>query len=173
MSNLMMMRFGDAGSLAFPDFDKILDFTSTGSEASTSVVVNSDVDLEYKVIIRSLDTTNYTRMRFNADTGNNYGRQLLTNSAGSVSAVRDAQGGFYLVPNNGASVCTIIAPVGFIKTAFQENCRWTTGTTVNFYNVQGVSWNNTASITAIGFAPDSGNFTAGTRIIVYKRRVNT
>jgi hypothetical protein len=159
--------------LAFPDFDKILDFTSAGSESSTSVNVNGDTDLEYKIIANNLDADYYT-VRLNDDTTlANYGGQYLINSAGTISAWRGTTG--YILPVNALTLtdATILTPAGFTKTCFRIENRYTSGTTIGLSGEWGLVWNSTANVTKISFVMSSGNFTSGTRIIVYRRRVNT
>jgi hypothetical protein len=158
---------------SFPDFDKILDFTSAGSESSTSVSVNGDTDLEYKVQIRNTHSSVLIFCRLNNDSGTNYGYQNVNNYLGSVSAARYTNltrivASSYL----GETVSTILTPAGFIKTAFTEDQSWQSGTTILAYGVAGTSWNSTANVTTLNFLPTTGNFTAGTRIIVYRRRQN-
>jgi len=160
--------------IAFPDFDKILDFTSAGGEASASVNVNGNTDLEYKVITRNLTTqVIYTQLNNDA-TGSNYGLQYIQNNGGTITASRGATTPTitYTMATNTISLNTILTPAGFIKTCFYEGAQLQTGTTVGIYHSWGLSWNSTANVTSMKFLPASGNFTAGTRIIVYRRRVN-
>jgi hypothetical protein len=176
--SLMITRFFSSvarkrASNPFPDFDKILDFTSAGSESSTSVNVNGDTDLEYKIIVRSLNSAQPLITRLNNDsTSGHYGYQQLVNSAGTVSAGRGTTSNIGTIGTLAETIGTILTPVGFIKTAFWDDCRYTSGTTMGNFNSTGYSFNDTSNITVISVAPVSGNHTAGTRIIVYRRRVN-
>ena len=166
----MMVHFGTGAGVAFPDFDKILDFTSAGSEASVSVDVSND--LEYKVLCYNKITNQVINFQFNTDTGDNYGYQYLLNNAGTISAGRNASNYFMRTQYKGWSEVTAIAPEGFIKTSFNYGGRWSSGTTVEYFILWGHSWNNTANISSIQATPATGNFASGTRIIVYRRRVN-
>jgi hypothetical protein len=158
---------------SFPDFDKILDFTSAGSESSVSVAVNGDVDKEYQVIVRNPSGSANVYTRLNNDSGSNYGHQYLLNDTGTVVASRPAAN--TILTNTQASNLSnevIIAPTGFIKTSFHRRFLYVSGTSLEGLYLYGNSYNSTSNITSINFVSSSGNFTAGTRIIVYRRRVN-
>lgn len=153
-------------------FKQIADFTSAGSESSMSVTVNSDVDLEYRIDVFNTSTLRYLRIVLNSDTGANYGYQFIYNTAGVVTAARSAVSELTLSNNiRGLGSLTILAPVGFIKTCFDSQQSWLSGTTVNQCGIEGQVWNNTASITNMTMSPNIGNFTSGTRITVYARIV--
>lgn len=167
----MISKWWDAP--VFPDFDKILDFTSDGSEASVSVAVNGDTDKEYKIVARNLSTTNTVVPTLNGDsTAGHYGYQYILNNGGVITAARGTDAA--LAVTNALSECeySLLTPSGFIKTCFIEKNLYTSGTTMGLKIELGYSYNSTSNITTIGFASSSGNFTSGTRIIVYKRRVN-
>lgn len=155
--------------IAFPGFQKILDFTATGSESTCSVTVDGDTDKDYFIYIRGLSNSAYPVMLLN-DAVTGYGHQELYNSAGSIAAGRytsDTYMGNTLI---GVSTYRLSTPAGFIKTAFQENMRYSSGTTVSLSFLAGLVYNTTANITKISFPSNSGNYTAGTRILVFARR---
>jgi hypothetical protein len=159
-----------SAKINFPGFQEILDFTSAGSESSTSVTVDGDTDKEYKIICRNLSTTSI-HVRLNNDSGNNYGFQYLDNTSGSISAARSTANNYggYLY-SNGLTEMSVLTPSSCIKTMFVSNGVWSSGTTINEYLTWGFSWNSTSNVTSINFVPITGNFTSGTRITVYARR---
>jgi hypothetical protein len=172
MSRLCLLGAGNSAmGVSFPDFDKILDFTSAGSESSVSATVTND--LEYKIIIRNLDTADAINMLVNGDTST-MGYQRITNTARTIAALRDTSEATILVcPALGFSDTTLLAPSGFISTIFSDQTTYTSGTTIGLKALYGYSYDGTAALTSLDFSSASGNFTAGTRIIVYRRRVNT
>ena len=156
------------GSL--PDFDKILDFTSAGGEASVSVDVTDD--LEYKIITRNTDNTDGILLYLNAiNTGTKYGRQYIRNNAGTITAARSTLD-YSAGPKLSEGTSTLLAPSGFLRTYFTESTTYTSGTTMSDMFVQGYSLNDTTALTSMTFYMSASTFTAGTRIIVYRRRQN-
>ena len=157
--------------LNFPGFQEILDFTSAGSESSVSVTVDGDTDKEYKIVYRSAGS-DQTVLRLNNDsTANIYGRQYILNDAG-ISAGRSTDSGFSMSWTTGLLTFSLLTPTSFIKTLFFDFNRWSSGTTISFFGLQGWSYNSTSNITSLNFLTTSGNFTSGTRITVYARRSN-
>lgn len=160
--------FNDA-KISFPGFQRILDFTATGSESTKSITVDGDTDKEYKILVRNVSSSPDVIIRLNADSGSNYGRQYLDNSSGSITASRGTRTGinaFY----NGLGTINLLTPTGFVKTFFDQELIYVSGTTISNCDITGYVWNNTANVTSIDFGMSSGNFAAGTRIIVYARR---
>lgn len=168
---LIGIEGGGGAATPFPDFDKILDFTSDGSDSSVSVSVDGDTDKEYKVLIRSTDA-DHVWIRLNSDTGTNYGFEYLDNTSGSLAAANTALSSWYVTLADGIGQVTLLTPTGLTKTGFQNLGQRSTGTTVIEYRSSGFSYNSTSNITAINFLMSSGNFASGTRIIVYARKVN-
>jgi hypothetical protein len=160
------------GKLNFPGFQRILDFTATGSESSVSVAVDGDTDKEYTVIGRNLNSSNAFRLYLNNDTGANYGFQYLDNNSGTLTAAQGttAFSGFF--HPLGISNFTLLTPSGLIKSLYSHRCQYGSGTTVTTLNLQGNIYNSTSNIISLNFITDSGNFTAGTRIIAFARRSN-
>jgi hypothetical protein len=158
-------------AVQFPGFQEIFDFTSAGGEASVTATVASDTDKEYIIYQYGVEATNL-QVRFNADTGNNYGFQDIENNSGTISAARGATSKIYgrLASGKAGGFIHIIAPTGLIKTAFSMDCGYTSGTTMGSFYIVGGSWNNTAQITAITILPGTGTFSAGSRIVIYARR---
>lgn len=140
--------------------------------SSVSLTVNGDVDKEYKFLVLAL-ATKYVYFTLNGDAGANYGIQLIENDSGTISAAK-ATGqpslltGFPL----GLGETSLFTPVGLVKTSYSNYCMYTSGTTMRIFTLRGGVYNSISNITSITFIPDSGNFTAGTRIIVFARRTN-
>lgn len=163
-------KLNPKGKINFPGFQEILDFTATGSESSVSVTVDGDVDKEYIVCCLSGSPT---LIRLNNDSSSsNYGYQRVRNNAGSISASRDASLGALFAPiATGLNTLRILTPTGFIKTGLQERMEGVSGTSISGHSLYGSSWNSTVKVTSINYLVDgAGNFTAGTRIVVYARR---
>ena len=160
------------GKISYPGFQEILDFTSAGSESSASITVDGDTDKEYIICIRN-SGGNEVHMRLNSDSGTNYGQQYLLNYQGTITAASQATTTIQLCSNPlGISETKLCTPSGFIKTAFTMGASFNSGTTIDYWRGYGFSWNNTANVTLINLYSSSGNFTSGTRIVVYARRSN-
>ncbi len=159
--------------ISFPGFQRILNFTSV-NESSLSVPVNSDTDLEYLIFIFS-NTTDFD-MRFNFDSGNNYGSQYIKNNAtdvftGPIAARATGQSSCASITGSSSSAITIInilAPVGFIKTVITENCSYTSTTVIEQQTNRAYVYNSTSNLTSINFV--NMDSTAGTNILIYARR---
>ena len=161
------------GAVAFPDFNKILDFTSVGGESSVDVNVDGDTDKEYKMVIRSTSTSASVLININSASTSIYGRQYLYNVSGSLSATRDTTNfTALLLLSEGDG--TLLTPTGFQKTIFFSSGKRISGTTMAEYYTYCGTWNTTSNVTSINFTMASPeNFVTGTRIIVYARKVNT
>ena len=168
----MQVKLNPQGTakLNFPGFQEILDFTSAGSEASVSVAVNGDVDKEAKIYIRNLSSAQVINVTLN--TGLSYGQQYLQNSAGTITAAQATDATIMTCGLLALAEETILLPAGFVKTGFQTDNRYTSGTTIGLLKLMGLVANSTDNITSIVFTPASGNFTADTRIYVGVRRSN-
>jgi len=161
------------GKLNFPGFQEIFDFTAAGGEASTSVTVDGDTDKEYLIYCRDIEA-DYVSLRLNNDsTANVYGRQYLLNDGGAINAARGTANQMYICEPYGESFMSLLTPTGFLKTVSSACYNITSGTTVDEVFHQVWSYNSTSNITSLDFLMESGNFTAGTRIMVYARRSQT
>ncbi len=168
------MQVGKLNPLAkinFPGFQEILDFTATGSESSVSVTVDGDTDKEYIVDIRNTDASNYVYFRLNADSGANYGYHYIANVGGTISAARATGQTFFMfsAPLENAQL-KVLSPSGLIKTCFELNGRYSSGTTMARCQLFGHCYNSTSNITSLDFSSDATEWTAGTRIYVGVRR---
>jgi hypothetical protein len=164
-------KLNPLGKINFPGFQEILDFTSAGSESSTSVTVDGDTDKEYICVVRSL-TAGDILMRLNNDsTSGKYGRQYIYNNAGTISAGRATATEWGISPAwVGMAVINLLTPTGFLKTCFRSYLDYTSGTTISHTFQDGYVFNSTSNVTSLDFLAGSGNFTSGTRIVVYARR---
>ena len=125
---------------------------------------------EYLVYAKSVGSE-YIGVKLNGDTGANYGYQYLYNIAGSISAARGVNSGLLGQANTlSLGVLLITTPTGFIKTCFNMFPRYSSGTTLDRFQIVGTSWNNTGNVTSLNFTPNILTFTSGTRIIVYARK---
>lgn len=159
--------YNDA-EISFPGFQRIHDFTATGSESSTSVTVDGDTDKEYRIVVRGLQDAGNITLRLNNDaTAGKYGRQYLLNQAGTISAGRSTGTGMIVGAAKGINIISLLTPSGFIKTSFFEDNTYTSGTTMANIIRTGWSFNSTSNVTSLDFI---FSFTAGTRIVVYARR---
>lgn len=153
----------------FPGFQKIADFTSTGSESTFNVTVDSDVDKEYHIYCRDFDATDLIYLRLNGDSGNNYGAQYIDLTS-SVTSARGVNSYLFNCNTLGIFHGILLTPTGLIKTMFQSHSTYASGTTISSIDFYGRSWNNTAKVTSLNFLSAAGNWAAGTRIVVYARR---
>jgi hypothetical protein len=165
------------GKLNFPGFQEVLDFTATGSESSTSCTVDSNTDKEYIILVRNVATgTSSVLLKLNNDgTAGNYGYQYLYNASGSITAARATSNAYFMGESayKTLSVKHLLTPNGFTKILWNCLNEYSSGTTVGNNSVFGYVHNTTSNITSIDFASSSGNFTSGTRIVVYARRSQT
>lgn len=168
------MKYGklnpvDGAVLSFPGFQRILNFTATGSESSVSVTVDGDVDKEY--IILALGLTTDVHLKLNNDaTAGIYGYQAFWNGSGTLSAGRYTDNKIGVTVSPGLGIIRLLTPSGFIKTAYIDQSYYSSGTTMSSVYYRGVSYNSTSNITSLNFVSSSGNFDSGTRITVYARR---
>lgn len=159
----------------------VFDREVTGSAVSsidTGNILNGDEDGWYTIIHMLVGGNNgaYTKINFNGDTGNNYGRKGI--SASSTTVV-DASGtgdpGWYpgYVATAGHSAFNIIklyAKSGSVRLGNIITVDQITGTTVGRIIPAGVVWNNTAdnlvSVQLIGVA--ANDIGIGSRLIILK-----
>ena len=166
------MKFGKLqpqGKVEFDGYQELMNWTSAGSESSVSLTVDGDTDMEYVIEARNLNPTYSISMRFNNDSGNNYGYQRLLNSGGSISANRNSGSACNLAMESCYSIKTLSVLNGLIKIDNMFNNTYSSGTTIGLLILWGFVYNSTSNITSIIFATE-GNFTAGTNIRVLGRR---
>lgn len=151
--------------------------------AATSYTISGldgDTDVKYRLIVRGVAgvTNSNFLMRFNNDTGTNYGIQRLSGQGTNVLAARGTATAAYLnvnltTPANGSvnrSDTLIQAKSGSVRTLTIKDIGQLSGTTVDIVSVQGWSWNNTAdNITSIVVLSDQASgIGIGSRFILLK-----
>lgn len=148
-----------------------------GSAASSVTLsdIDGDTNVAYYLSCSIKATGNlYPRLRINADTGTNYGNQVLSANNTTVRCSRNVNDGIYLqdyvVSANGEyhhSNTFIFAKQGFIRPIIYESAGKISGTTVNELEVGGASYNvtntNITSLTIFG----AQNFDVGSRFDLY------
>lgn len=158
--------------------------STLGSRATTILNVtglDGDRDVMYRIIIggRVTGGTGGTAIRFNGDSGSNYGYQFLV---GDNTSVIGAQGSFSFVRTgyaaNGAdqnfmNEFIVFSKKGFVRPGICTSVTGINGTTINEIVISGQVWSNTAdAINAILVYTDSPNFEVGTTCDIYALRPN-
>jgi len=146
--------------------------------------LNGDVDEEYRLIIRIVATDvgpDYLQLRFNNDSGSNYGNQRMWGLNAGTGASRYADSGMRIAEPQSTlayginfSDTLIYAKSGFVRTAITRDVRGITGTTVDSIWLRGTNWSNTTdNITLMTLMPYNANSLGiGSRFILLKK-VNT
>jgi hypothetical protein len=163
-------------------FQKI--YENTLSSAAASVTISSldgNTDLLYIIKIRSIGSgvgsPDGVFLRFNADSGSNYGYQFYMGINTSSSAGRAAFN--YAVVGNaatqsgyvGLSEALIYAKSGYTRALVASALRDVTSTTVSTSMITGSSWSNTTdNITSISVLAQTGNLGTGTYIELWAYR---
>lgn len=153
--------------------------TVSGS-AETSITVSglkgNTTDQILRVRVRAVGGYNGAGryvLRFNNDTGNNYGNQYLQGIDTTVSAGRIVGNG--LVANDDPQALGQVAYIetllylksGFVRTGIHGRACWISGTTVGNMTLVGDVWANTVDeVTSLVFAGTTNNFGIGTEICI-------
>lgn len=154
---------------------------STVSSAITSLTIsglNGNFDEMYKVSCRLVSDTGGAdiMMRFNGDSGSNYGYQYLLGSNTSITAVRGTANGISLTgttvaDNTYYSESIIYAESGATRTVLSSEIRHIAGMTINSIILFPSVWNNTVdNITSIGFSGIANDLSAGSNIQIWRKR---
>ena len=142
--------------------------------------LDGDTDEEYELIMRGVGGNEATRLRFNNDSGSNYGEQNLKGTDSTVGAGRGTANTSILlfnynlgVGNAGLVKATMYTKSGYVRTVLLNDVSNITGTTVSRINIAGSSWSNTAdNITTMVIYNDAANgLGVGTNIELYKKSV--
>ncbi len=140
--------------------------------------LDGDTDEEYELIMRGIGGNEATRLRFNNDSGSNYGEQNLKGTDSTVGAGRGTANTSILlfnynlgVGNAGLVKATMYTKSGYVRTVLLNDVSNITGTTVSRINIAGSSWSNTAdNITTMVIYNDAANgLGVGTNIELYKK----
>ena len=139
-------------------------YDSTLSSAATTVTISDlegDTDVIYRLILRLKNdnaSASLYNIRYNNDSGSNYGKQYLTGVASVAAAGRQTANTAQLVMTITAldqnflafSDNLMYAKSGYERTVLSETTEDVNGTTVNTIALNGGSWSNTADeITSI------------------------
>jgi len=156
-------------------------YETTLTDAATSVTISSldgNTDEEYILICRFIDddTTGGYYLRFNNDSGNNYGYQYIKGSSSTASALRDTSEAQIDLgyTNTDGNICfskhLIHAKSGYVRTVISESAEDIATTTVTNIKSIGQVWNNTAdNITSIVIGALNDKLNIGSRIILLKK----
>jgi len=165
------------GSINFPGFVRVHSFTATGGETETiKTGLDGDTAGEY-IIWVSHKANDWLSIQLNGDNGSNYGYETLENYSGAVAASGGALSRWRISyatgSNTGSGFVTLRTPSGMVKTIESQMTNYSTGTTVVFMTRTCGVWNNTANVTQIRAYLEAGTFTAGDKVIIFKRSSNT
>lgn len=159
-----------------------LEYDNTLSVAATTVTISGltgNTAKEYRLIIRFVNdyngATSYL-LRFNGDTGSNYGYQYLAGVDTAASAARGVTTSMELGYCSAQDeICfldkLIYAKSGYVRTSFQKASRSISSTTVTDIILYSHSWNNSADeITSMNIAADqTDGLGIGTHIELWKK----
>lgn len=154
------------GSIILPSATNTLNFTNLDGNTAVCFYLRSQIKA-------SGGGTGHCLIRFNGDTGNNYGRQenLINNTTISGNrAVASAFNIAYAGTNGyyGQGEMLIFAKSGFIRPSLCASALDITGTTVGYIVQYGNSWNNSSdNITQISLTTSSNNWDAGSQFDLY------
>lgn len=153
------------------------------AEAVTSLTISNllgNTDQEYELIIRGRSGANNTLLglRFNGDTGNNYGTQGLVGYDSTFAAFRDT--GIAYIELSSAVLTSgnlyfgrfhIFAKSGYLRTVIGKVSEDIATTTITRIGTYGGVWSNTADeITSLTIHSTQANgLGIGTRIILLKK----
>jgi hypothetical protein len=156
--------------------------TSVPQTSSTNIYnycLNGDTDVEYMLKARIVNGANDCAygLRFNNDTGSNYGVQWTRAIDTVVAAYRGVYDQIYIGAcadaGGGISMANIAiyAKSGLVRTALGSNMNTVVTTTVTRLLLNGWSWNNTAdNITSFVILSDKvGGLGIGTQIDLFRR----
>lgn len=173
------MIFGNIDGLVNGTEQVVFDYEVTGSAAAdipTGNILNGDEDGWYTIIVRNIPATNgRTMLRFNGDSGSNYGWRGVT---GINSSAGDATSTTQNAINIGHSATTagdtefsvsrLYAKSGSVRLVNSISTGQITSTTVSEVKSQGAVWTNTADNIVSMLLLTDGTFAVGTRVIILK-----
>jgi hypothetical protein len=141
--------------------------------------LDGNTDEEYRFVIRPMFAGSGSSLgiRFNDDSGSNYGSQNIIGNNTSISATRYTQSGIDLhsAANSVSGESDLIdgilyAKSGYIRTLIVKSLQKITGTTCTAMAVQGHCWNNTSSnITSLQLFASDNCLAAGSSIELWKK----
>jgi hypothetical protein len=173
------MNFGTIDGMVSGTERIVFDYEVSGSAASsisTGDILNGNEDGWYTIIMRSIYTSGLTLLRFNGDTGANYGRKAI-NATDTTVSDSSATGATSIAVSPGTGgvgffVARVYAKSGTARHVHfldANGIGYSTATTVYSLNVGGGVWNNTTdNLVSMTFVAVSQDFQVGTRVIVLK-----
>ena len=162
------------------EFQVIHDSGELNSAVSSYTIsgLDGDTEQQYRLICRIVDNSagpSYG-IRFNNDSGNNYGYQYLTGFNATADAGRNTLSYAYIGGNDKTnsihfSDTLIYAKSGYVRTALTKALHDAAGTTIQKIFSIGTSWNNTSdNITSLVISSNQTNgIGVGSRIILLAR----
>lgn len=165
-------------SLANGGFKKIYDNTLSSAASSVTISgLDGDNDEVYLLRVVGKGTASASiRLRFNNDSGANYGLQYLTASNTTLTAGRSTSSTAMAIASVDASSgvaygeAFICAKSGKVRTLLISHTERVNGSTIDTLQNKAQSWNNMSSnITALVISASSGNMDVGTRIELWRK----
>ena len=179
------MEMGRVKCLDGPYYDgfvKVYELAMATTASSVNISgLNGDVDVEYKVVLRAISAVDATAIVIspNNDT-TTYGFQQIYGSVTDIIAGRSTTfTGFYAGYADANHLIqtdmVICAKTGFVRTALNNMLEDTTGTTVTYVTLQGLSYDDTSTnITSLVFNANKTNgIGIGTYIALYAKKART
>ena len=145
----------------------------------TTALINGDTDEEYKLVTKlsGIGSDSLYSMRFNSDSGSNYGYQRIYSGSTTIGASRGTGNTIYLSQSyvGSGEVCLnetlLYAKSGYVRTMLIQDESSVNGTTVEYMYNTGYSWNNTtAPVASVNLSSDISNgINIGSKIILYRK----
>jgi len=145
----------------------------------TTALINGDTDEEYKLVteLSGIGSDSLYSMRFNSDSGSNYGYQRIYGGSTTIGASRGTGNTIYLSQSyvGSGEVCLnetlLYAKSGYVRTMLIQDESSVNGTTVEYMYNTGYSWNNTtAPVASVNLSSDISNgINIGSKIILYRK----
>lgn len=136
---------------------------------------NTDEEYElYFYFVNGYSSPSYI-LRFNNDSGSNYGRQYMYSGSTTLTAGRDVVTQIDLGNSNGFGKSHFFVKSGYVRTGIVKFIRNVIDTTVTYTFSEAFSWNNTAdNITSIDISTgETDGIGSGSRIVLLKKVVET
>lgn len=141
--------------------------------------IDGDTDVKYRLISRVVNGYNGASSclcRINNDSGANYGNQYIQGGDTTVGAGRGTTGTNFSIGYGAAlarvSMCEVLlnAKSGIVRSSIKKIAYDITGTTVNYVQAAGQSWNNTADniISLNIYSDQTSGIGIGSRFILLK-----
>lgn len=150
------------------------------SSSTNAIVINLPQTHSHLEIITNLLTDSGSLvnnvLRFNGDTGNNYGNmRLVATNSNTVSSGNTASASSIILDNysnayNGGTIQHIIKVYDYRNTSYFKQVSIHAAelsASTNGIDIIAATWRNTAAITSVTIAPTSTNYVAGSSVAIY------